>query len=117
MDEQNSALDQLKKAVIGQKSASIPERGHHPELQRAFDLLLGYDEAIARAAIEVIQGLKPDLRALAMEPALSDALSRLSRLELGDETQLAQSYRARKDQIDRLRDLLLQATQQGGRTT
>jgi hypothetical protein len=49
-------IGRLRKAVIGQKTASLPEPPKDPSLQPLYDLLYEYDQYITQMVINVLQG-------------------------------------------------------------
>jgi len=49
-------IGHLRKAVIGQKTASLPEPPKDPLLQPLYELLYEYDQYIAQMVINVLQG-------------------------------------------------------------
>jgi hypothetical protein len=52
----DTPIGRLRKAVIGQKTASLPDRPKDPILQPIYDLLYEYDQFTTQLVINVLQG-------------------------------------------------------------
>jgi hypothetical protein len=52
----DTPIGRLRKAVIGQKTAAIPDPPKEPLLQPVYDLLYEYDQNITLTVINVLQG-------------------------------------------------------------
>ena len=55
-----SAISQLRKTIISQKTAAISDP-EIPQLSTAYQLLHDYDEFVTQTVFSVLQGQRPDL--------------------------------------------------------
>ncbi len=106
MSEPNppSALDQLRKAVISQKTAQLPDEAPSPKLQALHQALFDYDRYVSEMVISVLQGSaegKPYLLKATVEEEMANAI------EHADDRRSVELYRRYKERLDKMQTLAM----------
>ncbi len=99
-----SALDQLRKAVIAQKTARLPDEAPSAGLQALHQALFDYDRYISEMVISVLQGStegKPYPKQDQVEAEMANAI------ETADDRRSVELYRRYKERLDKMQALAL----------
>ncbi len=99
-----SALDQLRKAVIAQKTALLPDQAPSPELKALHEALFDYDRFVSEMVISVLQGSdegKPYPQKDQVEAEMAGAI------ENADDRRSVELYRRYKERLDKMQALAM----------
>ncbi len=108
-----SALDDLRKKVIAQKTADFPNDPiDDPEIDAARIRLETFDQFVSQMVIQVLQGNPIQVAADQDDPDLDSELSALHQNKPDDRRRLIEKYRQQKERLDTMLDLAIQASKE-----
>lgn len=108
-----SALDELRKKVIAQKTADFPrDPVEDPEIDAARIRLETYDQFVSQLVIQVLQGNPIQMSANQDDPDLNSELSALHQNKPDDQKRLLTRYRLQKERLDTMLSLAIQASKE-----
>ena len=105
------ALAELRKKVIGQKTAEFPDDPvDDPEIDAARIRLQNYAQVVTTLVIQVLQGQPARMAAGQDDPDLDSELSALRQTKPEQFHRLIDRYRQQKEQLDTMLNLAIQAS-------
>ncbi len=99
-----SALDQLRKAVISQKTALLPDEAPSPALQTLHQTLYDYDHYVSEMVIAVLQGSDQG-KAYPHQDLVEEQMANV--IEHSDDRRSVELYRRYKERLDKMQALAL----------
>ncbi len=106
MTESNppSALDQLRKAVISQKTAQLPDKAPAPDLQALHAALFDYDRYVSKMVIAVLQG-SAEGKPYALQATVEEEMAKA--VEHAGDRRSVELYRRYKGRLDKMQALAM----------
>lgn len=106
-NSQGDALNQLRQAVIAQKTVNLEDSPSRPELSDLHDRFRAYDSFVSQLVITVLQGGRHEVDYLERE-SIERELDRLQNHSDPMVVREARKYAQYKQRLDRMRDLAQQ---------
>jgi hypothetical protein len=107
-----NAIDELRKAVIEQKKANLPQEVADPALADLHQAIVEYDQIVSQVVIAVIQGWESQVDQQHLDQAQQAAAQALDAPDLQSNRRVA-FYRSYKNRLDRMRNLAEEKRQKG----
>jgi pantothenate kinase-related protein Tda10 len=108
-----SPIEELKKAVIDQKKANLPQEPDDPALAGLHQAVVEYDQIVSQVVIALIQGWNSEVDQLQINQAQAAAAQALEAPDLQSNRRLA-FYRKYKSRLDHMLELAKETRQKGG---
>jgi len=112
-EKPNFPLDELRSAVIAQKTVEFPQdEPADPDIQDVAVRLKEYDRLVSQMVIQVLQGDMPSPYPEQKDPDLDIELTALHQIKSDRGQKMVEQYIRYKERLDRMFDLVMQISQE-----